>query len=91
MMLLRTGVYATTVSATVVECDKLPSTPVIVTVDAPTAAADVAVKVTTLEPVVGFVPKAAVTPVGRPDALRVTAALNPLIGATVTVLVLVEP
>ena len=48
-----------------------------------------AVNVTVLVVAVGFGEKAAVTPLGRPEALRVTLPLNPLIGTTVIVLVAV--
>jgi hypothetical protein len=37
------------------------------------------------ELVAGFVPKVPVMPVGQPDAASVTAELNPLAGAIVTV------
>ena len=64
-----------------------------VTVPSPTVAVLLAVKVTTLVPVVGLVPKTAVTPVGRPDAARVTAPLTPpqTGSVTVTVSVAVPP
>jgi hypothetical protein len=55
-----------------------------VTVDEPVVAELLAVKVTTLIPVVGLVPKAAVTPVGNPEAVRMTLLVNPFSGATVT-------
>jgi hypothetical protein len=55
----------------------LPSVPVMVTVDVPVAAVLLAVKVTTLLPVVGLVPKDAVTPLGRPLAERVTLLVAP--------------
>ena len=45
-----------------------------------------AVRVRTLVEVVGFVPKLAVTPVGKPEAERLTDPLKPLIGVTVIVL-----
>ena len=45
-----------------------------------------AVNVSELLLVVGFVPKAAVTPPGKLDALSVTLPLNPLTGLTVTVI-----
>ena len=50
-----------------------------------------AVKVSTLLPVVGFGAKDAVTPLGRPDSVRVTLPLNPYWGDTLTVDVLVVP
>lgn len=60
--------------------------PVIVTVDVPVAAVALAVSVRVLEEVAGFGLKAAVTPLGKPDADRVTFPLKPLIGVIVIVL-----
>jgi hypothetical protein len=40
-------------------------------------AVELAAKVTTLVPVVGFVPKVAVTPAGKPEAERVTLPVKP--------------
>src|ERR1700728_4245441 len=74
-----------TVSASLVVAVKLPEVPVIVTVAAPVVAVLLAVSVSTLVPVVGFVPNAAVTPVGRPDAAKVTLPVNPPTSVTVTV------
>ena len=71
-----------TVSVTVVECDKVPLVPVMVTVAVPLAAFALAVKVRTLVEVVGFVPKAAVTPEGKPDADRLTLPVKPPEGVT---------
>src|SRR5579863_603087 len=79
---------ALTVSATVVVAVRLPDVPVMVTVELPVVAVALAVNVSTLVPVVGLVPNAAVTPLGRPDAAKVTLPLNP--PASVTVMVL-EP
>src|SRR5579862_1454584 len=69
----------------------LPDVPVMVTAADPVAAADVAVSVSVLvvDVLVGL--NDAVTPVGRPDADRVTAPLNPPLGVTVIVLVLLPP
>ena len=75
-----------TVRATVVVAVKLPDVPVIVTVAVPVVAVLLAVSVRTLEPVVGFVPNAAVTPLGKPDAARVTLPLNPFTSFTEMVL-----
>lgn len=50
-----------------------------------------ALNVTTLEPVVGLVPKAAVTPLGKPEADNVTAPVNPPVSVTLTVSVAVDP
>ena len=82
---------ALTVRETEVVCDKLLDVPVIVTDAVPVVAVELAVKVTTLLPVVGFVPKLAVTPDGRPDAERVTLPVNPPVGFTVIVLVPLPP
>ena len=75
-----------TVSVTVVECDKLPLVPVMVTVKVPVAAVALAVNVTELVDVVGFVPKVALTPDGKPDADKVTLPVKPPEGVTLTVL-----
>ena len=80
-----------TVRATVVVAVRLPEVPVIVTVDVPVVAVLLAVSVSTLVPVVGFVPNAAVTPLGRPDAASVTLPENPPASITVTVLVPLLP
>ena len=80
-----------TVNARVVVAVRLPEVPVIVTVADPVVAVLLAVSVSTLVPVVGFVPKAAVTPVGRPDAARVTLPVNPPTSVTVIVLVPLPP
>jgi hypothetical protein len=77
------------VAFTVSEIDvvwlNVPDVPVIVTDFVPVVAVLLAVKVTTLVPVVGFVPNVAVTPVGSPDAERVTLPVNPPLGVTVIV------
>ena len=71
---------------------KLPDVPVTVTVDVPVVAVALAVKVSMLEEeVVGFELKAAVTPVGKPDAEKLTLPLKPLAGVIVIVLVVVLP
>jgi hypothetical protein len=80
-----------TVSARVVVAVKLPEVPVIVTVADPVVAVLLAVSVSTLVPVVGLVPNAAVTPLGRPDAARVTLPVNPPTSVTVIVLVPLPP
>jgi hypothetical protein len=80
-----------TVSATVVVAVRLPEVPVIVTVAEPVVAVELAVRVSTLVPVVGFVPNVAVTPLGKPDAARVTLPVNPLTSVTVIVLVPLLP
>jgi len=71
---------------------KAPEVPVMVTVVGPPIVAEaLAVSVSRLVPVVGLVAKPAVTPLGRPDAARVTLPENPLVGLTVIVLVLLLP
>lgn len=65
--------------------------PVMVTVEVPVAAVALAVNVTELVDVVGFVPNAAVTPEGRPDADKVTLPVNPPEGVTVIVLLALLP
>lgn len=62
-----------------------------VTVDEPVVAVLLAVSVSTLVPVVGLVPNAAVTPLGRPDAAKVTLPLNPPTSVTEMVLVPLLP
>ena len=59
--------------------------PVIVTDVVPVVAVALAVKVKALLPVVGFVPKLAVTPEGRADVDRVTLPVKPPLGVTVIV------
>ena len=80
---------AFTVSETVVVAVKLPDVPLMVTVAVPVVAVLLAFRVRVLAEVVGFVPKVAVTPLGKPDAARVTLPENP--PRSVTVIVLVPP
>lgn len=82
---------ALTVSEMDVVCVSDPETPVIVTDEVPVVAVPDAVNVTPLLPVVGFVPKLAVTPAGNPDADRLTLPVNPPEGVTVIVLLPVPP
>jgi hypothetical protein len=70
---------AFTVSLMLVVCVKLPEVPVTVTVMVPVAALLLAVKVTVLVPVAGFGLNPAVTPLGRPEADRLTLPVNPVI------------
>lgn len=70
---------------------KLPDVPVTVTVAEPVLAEPLAVKVSVLEAVAGFGLNDAVTPLGRPDAERVTLPLKPFCGVTVIVLVPLPP
>jgi hypothetical protein len=78
-----------TVSAIVVVAIRLPDVPVMVTVALPAEADPLAVSVRVLVPLVGFGLNAAVTPVGNPEAARVTLPVNP--PASVTVITLVLP
>jgi len=80
-----------TVSAIVVVFDRFPAVPVMITDTGPTAAVLVAVIVNVLVPGVGFVLNDAITPLGRPDAAKLTLVLKPLCGVTVIVLVPLEP
>jgi hypothetical protein len=82
---------AFTVKLIVVVCVREPEIPVTVTVAVPVAAVALAVKVSTLVVVVVVGLKAAVTPLGRPEADRVTLPVNPFSGLTVIVLVPLEP
>ena len=61
------------------------------TVDIPEVAVLLAVSVKTLVVVVGFVPNAAVTPVGKPDADKLTLPVKPFCGATLMVLEPLDP
>ena len=81
------------VMVTVMEvvADSLPEVPVIVTVDVPNVAVLLAVKVSTLVVAVGLVPKATVTPLGKPDAVRVTLPVNGLMSVTEMVTVQLPP
>ena len=74
-----------TVRAMVVDAASVPEVPAMVTLDVPAAAVLLAVKVSVLLAVAGLVPNAAVTPLGRPDAARVTAPVNPPRSVTVMV------
>ncbi len=80
-----------TVNAMVVLAVKLPEVPVIVTVDVPAEAELVTFNVSTLEAAVGLALNDAVTPLGRPDAARVTLPVNPFRSATVMVSVPLPP
>lgn len=80
-----------TVRLNVVVCVMLPDTPVTVTVDVPSVAVALAVKVSVLLVVAGFGLNAAVTPLGKPEALKVTLPLKPFCGVMVMVLVAVPP
>jgi len=69
-------VAALTVNAMAVLAVAVPDVPVTVTVDVAGAAVLLAVSVSMLLPVAGFVPNDAVTPLGNPETERVTLPLN---------------
>jgi hypothetical protein len=69
----------------------VPDLPVIVTVAVPVADVALAVKVSVLLPVPELGENAAVTPLGKPAAERVTLPLNPFDGVMVIVLVSLLP
>jgi len=81
--------FGVAVAFTVNEIDvvwlNVPDVPVIVTELVPVVAVELAVKVTTLLPVVGLVPKLAVTPDGRADVESDTLPVKPPLGVTVMV------
>jgi hypothetical protein len=80
-----------TVSERVVVVDKLPEAPVMVTVTVPVVAVLLAISVNVLVLVVLVGLKEAVTPLGRPEADRLTLPLKPFCGVTVMVLVPLAP
>jgi len=82
---------AETVRVIVVVFVELPDVPVIVTVAVPVLAVLLAVSVIMLVLVVLLGLKDAVTPLGRPEAVKLTLPLNPFCGVTVIVLVPLLP
>ncbi len=70
---------------------KLPDVPVMVTVTVPVVAVPLAVSVNVLVLVVLLGLNDAVTPLGKPDADRLTLPLKPFCGVTVIVLVPLAP
>ena len=80
-----------TVRLMVVVCTRLPEVPVTVTVVVPVVAVLLAVNVKVLLLVVLCGLNVAVTPLGSPEADKLTLPLNPLSGLTVMVLVPLEP
>jgi hypothetical protein len=75
----------------VAEFDKLPDVPVMVTVTVPVVAVLLAVSVKVLVLAVLLGLKDAVTPLGKPDADKLTLPLKPFCGVTVIVLVPAVP
>lgn len=82
---------SSTVREIVVVWVRLPEVPVMVTVAVPVVAVLLAVSVKVLVPVVLVGLKAAVTPLGKPDADRATLELKPFCGLIVIVLVPLVP
>lgn len=80
-----------TVRESVVELDRLPDKPVMVTVALPVVAVPVAVSVRVLMPVVLVGLNEAVTPAGKPDADKLTLPLKPPCGLVVTLLAPLAP
>src|SRR5260370_5273463 len=80
-----------TVRGMVVVGVRLPEVPVMVTVDVPAVAELLAVSDRTLDVVVVVGLNDAVTPLGKPDAARLTLPVNPFWSVTVMVLVPPEP
>ena len=70
---------------------KVPDVPVTVIVAVPIVAVAVADRVKRLVLAAGFVPKTALTPFGRPEAVKFTLPLNPLRGLMVMVVEAVAP
>jgi hypothetical protein len=70
---------------------KLPEVPVMVTGNVPMAAVLLAVSVNVLAVLAGFGLNDAVTPLGKPDADKVTLPPNPFWALTVIVLVPLAP
>src|SRR5438034_6140098 len=85
------GAAATVRLSVVVFGVRVPEAPVMVTVTVPVVAVALAVSVTVLDTVAGLGLKAAVTPVGRPEADSWTLPVKPFSGETEIVLELVMP
>jgi hypothetical protein len=68
-----------------------PDVPVTVTVDVPVVAVELAVNVSVLDVAEDVGLNAAVTPVGKPEAEKVTLPLKPFFGVTVMVLGALAP
>jgi len=82
---------AVTVRVTVMELVKAPDVPVTVTVAVPVVAVLLAIIVNVAGAVGGLVLNEAVTPLGRPEADKLTMPLKPFCGVTVTLLVPLVP
>ena len=82
---------AFTVKETVVVLVKLPEVPVIVTLTVPVVAVLLAVSVSVLVLVVLAGLNEALTPLGRPEAVKLTLPVKPFCGVTVMVLIPLVP
>jgi hypothetical protein len=80
-----------TVREIVVVLVKLPEVPVMVRVAVPVVATPVADRLKRLVVVEGFVPKAALTPLGKPETVNATLPPNPFWGLIVIVVEPAEP
>jgi len=76
---------AVIVKESVVETVKLPEVPVMVRVAGPGVAVLLALSVSKLVPVIGFVPQDAVTPLGKPETDSVALPEKPYCGVSVIV------
>jgi hypothetical protein len=63
--------------ASVVDAVAEPEVPVMVSVAGPSAAVLLAVSISSELPIAGLATKDAVTPLGRPETLKLTLLLNP--------------
>jgi len=82
---------AITVNDTVVEFDRIPEVPITVRGKVPVAAPEDAVSVNREVVVAGFGLNEAVTPLGKPDAVKVTLPLKPFCGVTAMVVEIAFP
>lgn len=82
---------AVTLSVSVAVCVKLPAVPVTVMEKLPVEAVLLVTNVSALVAVAGFGLKEAVTPLGKPDADKVTLELKPFCGVIATVLESLAP
>jgi hypothetical protein len=85
------AVEGLTVSAILVVAVNVPDVPVMVRFEVPAVAVLLAVRVSTLAPVVGLVPNDAVTPAGSPEIASVTLPVNPPASVTEIVSVMAVP
>ena len=89
--MIKSALGCTTVSVIAAVLVKPPDMPVIVSVTVPGVAVLLAVSVRVLVLVAGFGLKDAATPLGKPEADKLTLLLKPLCGVTVIVLAPAAP